>query len=256
MRLTATLRARTISAEGPLEAIDAVATQLANKMAPLLLENDPAAQKLAEKRARDAEKRAASVPPSRPTPKVARVEPPKTVQPVKTIEEPAKPADKPAPAEKPAAAPPVDETKPEAKPVEEPKTEPKVEPKSEVKTPDWSPPRVDGPPRTETPPATPPAPPSPPPYFGGFVRGRVVAHAVSDPHPTYASAGVMATQALFSFLQRRLRLSVIPTGVGITSPNVAADEAYRAAARAVVMARLDRSSSCPARRRACASRSW
>jgi hypothetical protein len=49
----------------------------------------------------------------------------------------------------------------------------------------------------------------------------------------------MATQALFSFLQRRLRLSVIPTGVGITSPSIAADEAYRAAARAVVMARLD-----------------
>ena len=49
----------------------------------------------------------------------------------------------------------------------------------------------------------------------------------------------MATQALFSFLQRRLRLSVIPTGVGITSANVAADEAYRAAARAVVMARIE-----------------
>src|SRR6185312_16222741 len=65
VRLSATLRNRTIVAEGPLEAIDAVATQLANKMAPLLLE-DPAAQKLAEKRARDAEKRAASVPPSRP----------------------------------------------------------------------------------------------------------------------------------------------------------------------------------------------
>jgi len=234
VRLSATLRARTITADGPLEAIDAVATQLANKMAPLLLE-DPAAQKLAEKRARDAEKRAASVPPSRPS-KIAHVEPPKTVQPVKATEE-TKPAEKPAPSEKPAPA--VEETKPETKPAEEPKVEPKVEPKSEVKTPDWSPPRVDGPPRTESPPATPPAPPAPPPYFAGFVRGRVVAHAVSDPHPTYASAGVMATQALFSFLQRRLRLSVIPTGVGITSPNVAADEAYRAAARAVVMARLD-----------------
>ena len=56
----------------------------------------------------------------------------------------------------------------------------------------------------------------------------------------------MATQALFSFLQRRLRLSVIPTGVGITSPNVAADEAYRAGARAVVMARLESVEFCPA----------
>ncbi|HEX4459845.1 MAG TPA: hypothetical protein VIA18_17825, partial [Polyangia bacterium] len=52
-------------------------------------------------------------------------------------------------------------------------------------------------------------------------------------------SGSMATQALFAFLQRRLRLTVVPTGVGITSAAVAADEGYRAAARAVVMARLD-----------------
>jgi hypothetical protein len=251
VRLSATLRGRTISAEGPLEAIDAVATQLANKMAPLLLENDPAAQKLAEKRARDAEKRAASVPPSRPAPKQARAEPPSKVQPARA-EEPQ--AEAKPPADKPAVA--VEEAKPEARPTDEPKSEPfeaKVEAKSEPrveapkpksdapKPPEWAPPRVDGPPsRAEpvSPPAA-PAPPSPPPYFGGFVRGRVVAHAVSDMRPTYPAAGTMATQALFSFLQRRLRLSVIPTGVGITSPSIAADEAYRAAARAVVMARLD-----------------
>jgi hypothetical protein len=241
VRLSATLRARTLSAEGPLEAIDAVATQLANKLAPLLLENDPAAQKLAEKRARDAERRAASVPPSRPSPKPARVEAPKA-QPAR-VEEPKAEA-KPPVADKPA--PPAEEAKPpENKPTEEAKSEPKSEPKIEApKAPEWSPPRVDGPPaRSEpsTPPAVSPpaAPPTPPPYFGGFVRGRVVAHAVSDPRPTYPAAGAMATQALFSFLQRRLRLSVIPTGVGITSPNIAADEAYRAAARAVVMARLE-----------------
>jgi len=251
VRLSATLRGRTISAEGPLEAIDAVATQLANKTAPLLLENDPAAQKLAEKRARDAEKRAASVPPSRPPPKQARVEPPAKVQPARA--EAPQPEAKPA-AEKPAVA--VEESKPEAKPTDEPKSEPaeaKVEAKSEPKaeppkpksdapkTPEWAPPRVDGPPARAEPASPPaaPAPPSPPPYFGGFVRGRVVAHAVSDMRPTYPAAGTMATQALFSFLQRRLRLSVIPTGVGITSPTIAADEAYRAAARAVVMARLD-----------------
>ncbi|MGZ3443194.1 MAG: hypothetical protein ACXVDD_26920, partial [Polyangia bacterium] len=223
----------------------AVATQLANKIAPLLLENDPAAQKLAEKRARDAERRAASVPPSRPTSKP---------QPARVVKsEPAK-VDEPKSEAKPVVAeePPAAEEKSSAKPVEaksdgkgEPKSEPKAEPKSDaIKTPDWSPPRVDSPPpRVETPPpAAPPqpvAPPQPPPYFGGYVRGRVVAHAVSDPHPSYPSAGVMATQALFSFLQHRLRLSVIPTGVGITSANVAADEAYRAAARAVVMARLE-----------------
>jgi hypothetical protein len=239
VQLSATLRGRTLTTEGPLEAIDAVATQLANKIAPLLLENDPAAQKLAEKRARDAERRAASVPPSRPAskpqPRVAKSEPAK-------VDEPKSEA-KPVVAEEPAAA----EEKSSAKPVEA-KSDGKgdnAEPKSDaVKTPDWSPPRVDSPPpKAEvTPPATPPAPAAPlppPPYFGGYVRGRVVAHAVSDPRPSYPTAGVMATQALFSFLQRRLRLSVIPTGVGITTANVAADEAYRAAARAVVMARLE-----------------
>jgi hypothetical protein len=238
VQLSATLRGRTLVAEGPLEAIDAVATQLANKIAPLLLENDPAAQKLAEKRARDAERRAASVPPSRPASKPVRAAKSEPAH----VDEP-KSESKPVVAEEPAA---------ETKPVEaksdskgETKSEPKSEPKSDaVKTPDWAPPRVDGPPSKSesTPPpepAPPVAPPTPPPYFGGFVRGRVVAHAVSDPHPSYPTAGVMATQALFSFLQRRLRLSVIPTGVGITSANVAADEAYRAAARAVVMARLE-----------------
>ena len=252
VRLSATLDKRTLSAEGPLEAIDAVATQLANKMAPLLLENDPAAQKLAEKRARDAEKRAASVPPSRPAPRVARVEPAKSVP--ARVESP-KPEAKAATPEK--APPPVEEAKPEAKTTEEAKSEPKSDAKPDApkadtakndapkpeppKAPEWSPPRVDGPPAHSEPAPAVVAPPVPPPpaYYGGYVRGRVVAHAVADPHPTYAAAGVMATQALFSFLQRRLRLSVIPTGVGITSATIAADEAYRAAARAVVMARLD-----------------
>lgn len=249
VRLSATLRGRTLTAEGPLEAIDAVATQLANKMAPLLLENDPAAQRLAEKRARDAEQRAASVPPSRPALRAARAEPPKppATQPPKapaTHAQAPKAEPKP-PAEKPA--PPVEES--EVDPSAEPKAEPEAksesasEPKAEApKTPEWVPPRVDGPPtRGEPPPRVEPpaAAPPPPGYYGGFVRGRVVAHAVSDAHPVYAAAGVMATQALFSFLQRRLRVTVIPTGVGITSPALASDEAYRAAARAVVMARLD-----------------
>jgi hypothetical protein len=245
VRLTATLRGKTLSAEGPLEAIDAVATSLANKLAPLLLENDPAAQKLAEKRARDAEKRAASVPPSRPAPKpaVARSKPGPAPAPPETE---AKEEAKPAVVEEPKVAEPAKaEAKPEAKPDtrSDVKPESKPEAKEEApKQPDWVPPRVDTPPpRTPTPPAVtaPPAPPTPSPYFGGFVRGRVVAHAIAEPPSTYATAGVMATQALFSFLHRRLRLTVIPTGVGITSANVAADEAYRAAARAVVMARLE-----------------
>jgi hypothetical protein len=258
VRLSASLRGRTLTAEGPLEAADAVATQLANQIAPLLLENDPAAQKAAEKRARDAAKRAAAVPPSRPAKAAAKpaaaaaaseaakgkseaAAEPKSSAPAETkpaVSEPKgaggesasagepKPEPKPAEAQKPAEA--KGEGKAEAKP--EAKPEP---PKST----DWVPPRVDAPPRAESPP-TPPAPPSytPPPYY---VRGRVVAHAIANPPTSYPSAGVMATQALFSFLHRRMRLSVIPTGVGITSAAVASDEAYRAAARAVVMARLE-----------------
>jgi hypothetical protein len=241
VRLSASLQKRTFTAEGPLEAVDAVATQLANQIAPLLLENDPAAQRAAERRARDAARRAAAVPPSRPT-RVARVEVAKAEA---KKSEPV--AGEPTAASKPEAAPessaasaapkpePAGEVKPEVKPAEPTKPEAKTEPPK----PDWVPPRVD----VEAPP-TPPtaAPPTyPPPYYGGYVRGRVVAHTVADPPSSYpgAAAGTMATQALYSFLHRRMRLSVIPTGVGITPATVAADEGYRAAARAVVMARLD-----------------
>jgi hypothetical protein len=270
VRLAATLRGRTLSAEGPLEAMDAVATQLANQIAPLLLENDPAGQRAAEKRARDAARRAAAVPPS-PQSSASRVvaAPPPSSPRVVPPAAPEAKADT-----KPESRP---ETKPEAKPEAKPepkidaKTEAKLDPKldakpsppteapssarpaaeaakpdvakpeatrSEIKEPDWSPPRVD----TPVPPAFPPRPvpaAAPSPYFAGYVRGRVVAHAVADPQSAYPGSGSMATQALFSFLQRRLRLSIVPTGVGVTSAAVAADEGYRAGARAVVMARLE-----------------
>jgi hypothetical protein len=174
---------------------------------------------------------------------VARSQPgPAPAPPETEAKDEAKPA---VGAEPKVAEPAKAEAKPDAKPdtKSDVKPESKPEAKEEApKQPDWVPPRVDTPPpRTPTPPVVtaPPAPPTPSPYFGGFVRGRVVAHAVAEPPSTYATAGVMATQALFSFLHRRLRLTVIPTGVGITSANVAADEAYRAAARAVVMARLE-----------------
>ena len=294
VRLSATLRGRTLVAEGPLEAVDAVATQLANKIAPLLLENDPAAQRAAEKRARDAERRAAAVPPSRPAaratsartlarlgetkPQPAQPDTPaegrggsnesSEARPGTTGDSPradaptagaptagARPESKTGNEPKPesrSAEPPMTEAKPEAKTEAklegkpEAKTEAKLEVRTEAKSepprPDWSPPRVDvSPPRAEPPRPSelPPAAPQPSPYFGGFVRGRVVAHAVADPPSASPTAGAMATQALFSFLHRRMRLTVIPTGVGLTSVAIAADEGYRAGARAVVMARLE-----------------
>jgi hypothetical protein len=78
----------------------------------------------------------------------------------------------------------------------------------------------------------------PPPAGYGYVRGRVVAHAVAEIPNAFTGAGQSATQALYYFLRGRLKVSVIPTGYGVAPPHVAADEGWRAGARAVVMARL------------------
>jgi hypothetical protein len=80
------------------------------------------------------------------------------------------------------------------------------------------------------------APAYPPPY--GFVRGRVVAHAIADIPAVYPGTGQSATQAFYYFLRRRLSLQVVPTGYGLAPPSIAADEGWRSGARAVVMARL------------------
>jgi hypothetical protein len=188
------------------------------------LSNDPQAQHAATVRARDAARRAAAVQRNAAVP---HKEPPKPPTPPAAVEEPAKPV-------------PIEETKPEAKPLGKPAEPAEPEAKAEAppakKEPEWIPPRVDSPPKSE--PTAPP--PEPTPYYGGYVRGRVVAHTIADPpSAVYPGAGAQATQALFAFLHRRMRLSVIPTGVGIAPLSVAIDESYRAGARAVVMARLE-----------------
>jgi hypothetical protein len=227
VRLTATVRGKTLSVDGPLEGIDAVASQLASKMAPLLLENDPAAQKAAERRAHEAEHHAAS-----PAHKERLVVAETTT--VTVPKDEVKADKKPEPTSAPESS------RPEAAPA--PTTATTTDPtKPEPARPEaWSPPRVDTPAKPESePPAPPPSPPPPSPFFGGFVRGRVVAHAIADSANAYPGAGMTATQAMFAFLHRRMRVSVVPTGVGLTSTAVATDEAYRAGARAVVMARLE-----------------
>jgi hypothetical protein len=247
VRLTASLRGKTLAAEGPLEAVDDVAAQLANKMAPLLLENDPAAQKAAERRAHEAERRAAQVPTHKERLVVAEtttVTVPRGAVKAESKPESAKPAKiesaKPEPDATPVAAS-ADPTKPEpTRPPDKPDKPDKTDKPESAKPEVWTPPRVDAPSRPESEPSPPPPPPLPPPSpFGGFVRGRIVAHAIPDAATAYPGAGVMATQALFNFLHRRMRLSVVPTGVGLSSTAVATDEAYRAGARAAVMARLE-----------------
>jgi hypothetical protein len=238
VRLRATLRGKTLVAEGPLEAVDDVAAQLANKLAPMMLENDPAAQRAAERRAREAEKRAAAVA-LRPVPQShAGADRKAETKPSPKVDTSAEPETK--------TEPPVVVAKSEPKPETElpaesslpstsaPKSEPlKVEPPKQET---WSPPRVDSPPQ---PPPTPPPVYAPPSYAANVVRGRVVAHAIGDIPMAYPGAGQTATRALYDFLHRRLRLSVVPMGVGLTTTSLASEEAYRAGARAVVMARLE-----------------
>lgn len=72
----------------------------------------------------------------------------------------------------------------------------------------------------------------------GMVRSRVVAHAVVDIPSVYPTTGSLSTQALYFFLARRMRLTVVPTGVGVAPTSVVADEAWRAGAPAGIMARL------------------
>jgi hypothetical protein len=72
-----------------------------------------------------------------------------------------------------------------------------------------------------------------------FVRGRVVVHTVPEPTGGYAGAGTTATQALYAVLQRRLHMSVVPMGVGMTTLAAAAEEGQRARAALVLMARVD-----------------
>jgi hypothetical protein len=187
--------------------VDVLARELGARLAPLLKEDDDAPHKLTG-------------------PRVALREP----LPLK------KDAVAPTPAPAAKVEPPKEEAKPEPPKAEPPKTEP---PKEEpVKTDPFE--KLDKPGASNKMPEVLPAyPPSSYHPWGGFVAGRVVAHAIADPPASYVGTGVSATQAFYGFLGRRLRLAVVPTGVGITAPQVAADEGWRSAARAVVMARID-----------------
>jgi hypothetical protein len=60
-------------------------------------------------------------------------------------------------------------------------------------------------------------------------------------HPAaYSGTGMVATQALYAFLNQRLHQMVVPTGYGISSLQAAVDESVRSQARSVVMLRIER----------------
>jgi hypothetical protein len=214
IRLSAMARGHSVSVEGEVENLDQLASQLGARLAALFAEGEPLKGELPKKVG-------VRVPP----PVVSR-EPAKKETPAVAM-----PSPEPKEAAKPPKPPQDDAPKP---PKEEP---PKPEP-PKPEPPEKSDPYV-GKTKGEMPDVLPAYPPSGYHPWGGFVGGRVVAHSIPDPPSSYVGTGVSATQALYGFLGRRLRLAVVPTGVGISSPQVAADEGWRSAARAVVMARIE-----------------
>ena len=246
VRLTATVRGHSASVEGPLESIDQIAVELARRLIPIL---EP--QQLTGGVTKPGVPRSLAGPVPRVAPvALAAREPPK--EPAKETSPAPAPVAAPAGATPPAAAPaastatpttPAAPTAPRPTPAVRTSGEDDEEsaPARVAVTSPPSPPRVA---RRADPyeilqPSTQSQPPtSYPPAAYGFVRGRVVAHAIADAPNAFAGTGSSAPQAFYYFLRRRLSLQVIPTGFGMQSPQVAADEGWRSGARAVMMARL------------------
>ena len=198
--ISARVRGQKLEVEGTVEAIDALVEDLVFRMLPLLGEA-PATNHAARPASRPQEQ-------SRPVTKAASVVAPVTPSPAI-----ATPATVPSPAVLPVLAPPPPEL---------------VAPAKEALVPDpyGSDARV-----SEVSAQLAPAP--------AFVRGRVVVHTITDPAGGEPGSGSIATQAIYAVLQRRLRVSIVPLGAGMTSLAVAAEEGLRAQARFVIMARVD-----------------
>ena len=204
VKLMVSARGRILTIDGPLESVDQLAGQLASRLVPILTEGEP-------------------VRPGKPTGPPRVVAQPLARPKEAAVASPAPVAVAPIAAPAPVAAP--------APPSPPPAPTVTVTPPEPAPTPPKS--------NSEMPEVLPAYPPSNYHPWGGFVAGRVVAHAIPDPPSTYVGTGVSATQALYGFLGRRLRLAVVPTGVGVTSPTIAADEGWRSSARSVVMARVE-----------------
>jgi hypothetical protein len=244
VRLSATVHGRTVSVEGPIDALDSIAAQLAGRLAPMLGGNEEKATHVAAPAATVGRKvpvqiakgtvvvdaKTAPAPSAAPATPAASTPPPASTAPAPAKESPP-PAPVATPAKETAAAPP---PAPATTTTSAPPTTVSARPsEDEEEAPARTPPRPGG---VYQPPAR-TASAYPPPAYG-WVRGRVVAHAVADIPNAFTGAGQSATQALYYFLRGRLKLSVVPTGYGLAPPNIAADEGWRSGARAVVMARL------------------
>ena len=143
----------------------------------------------------------------------------------------AKPSAKPEPTKLAAAGGGKPDPKADTKP--EPKAESKPEPKAEPK-PDPKPEPI-----AEAKPEARDLAPPPSTPVAAVERRRVVAHAVAD-HPSgaYPTTGSLATQALYFFVARRLRLQVVPTGFGSATAAVIAEEIERSSAGSGIVLEL------------------
>jgi hypothetical protein len=249
VRLSAAVHGRTVSVEGPIDALDSIAAQLAGRLAPMLGGSEEKATHAAAPAATAGRKvpvqiakgtvavdaKPAPAPSAAPATPAASTPPPASTAPAPAKESPP-PAPVATPAKETPAAPPPPATAPAPAPTTTSAPPPVVSARpsdDEEESPARTPPRATG---VYQPPAR-TASAYPPPAYG-WVRGRVVAHAVADIPNAFTGAGQSATQALYYFLRGRLKLSVIPTGYGLAPPNIAADEGWRSGARAVVMARI------------------
>jgi len=244
VRLTVSARGHRVVEEGALEEIDAVARRVGERLAQAATPARVSATSSTTTAGKPVLASRAALLPTKPEsakpearveakPEAAKAEPAKA--------EPAKSEPKGDPKVEAAAASttPVSSTTPTPAgvvpvSVREPATPPVVTPPAPTAT---------------TPTATPSEPParsshddevptrSTDPYQQAFVPRRVVVHQVAE-IPTAYGAGYSATHALFTYLRTRLRLQVVPGGVGMAPLHIVTDEAARSAARAVVMARL------------------
>ena len=260
--IVAKARGKRVEVDGAVERIAELVDQLVERLLPICLEGTVVTPPPVS--AHGARPTVVAKTGAKPEPKGPPDPAPKSTRPEAGKDAKAEPGAKP-------------EAKPEAKP--DAKADAKVDPKPAEPRPEPAvagtptAPSPARPPLVATPaptaPSTPPVTPTPPPAgtvsrpasppldpYGpdarvaepspapltagaGYVRGRVVVHTIPEPAGAYPGAGTTATQALYAVLQRRLRSSVVPMGVGVTTLAAAAEEGQRAQARVVVMARVD-----------------
>jgi hypothetical protein len=220
----ARLRSRHIEAEAAVAQIEDLVVDLAGKVAPWCVELAPLAPHTASKNGKTSEPAAVVRTPAHPS--TSEDAPAKTDVAAKTDA----PAKTDAMTASPAITPPATPTPPATVPP----------PPAAASTPPLvTTPSAEDKPHKTVDPYGPDARVDVTPGDHAYIRGRVVVHTVVDPVGGYSGSGSAATQAVYAILQRRLHQSIVPMGVGLAVPAVAAEEGQRAQARTVVMGHVE-----------------